>query len=204
MFSPTLLDLRSLFREPSMFDSAADWRKQGFEVAGRGAPSDIMVASHPSAPGYLFKKYNRKVSLKDQRKNYLRRIEGADKLLAFVAERSLSRITAPQKYLHELSAEFSRKGVPSYVLVVERLSLLDGRTSKQRYHEMDEDFLRELCAVLLKFQGLDSGIRNMPFTEGGQVAFVDTERWQAKKGKPLKHLREYLTDAQKKILKTFL
>jgi hypothetical protein len=101
MFTPTL-DLQELFRQPPMFDSYRDWRAAGFEVAGKGMPSDIMVASHPSAPGYLFKKYSKKVSLKRQLKNYRQRVEGADKLRAFIAENGLSRITVPQKYLHEL------------------------------------------------------------------------------------------------------
>jgi hypothetical protein len=90
------------------------------------------------------------------------------------------------------------------VLVVERLSLLKTRPSKQRYREMDDDTLRELCAVLLAFRGLDSGIRNMPFTDRGQIAFVDTERWHAEKKKPLRHLREYLTAAQKKFVEKLL
>jgi hypothetical protein len=184
-----------------MFDTARQWRKAGFEVSGKGAPSDIMVGSHLSAPGYLFKKYSKKVSLKDQLENYRRRAESAQKLGEFIAAQRLSQIVVPRKYLHELPPEFSRKGVSAFVLVVERLGLLDNRTSKQRYQAISDETLRQICAVLFAFRGLDSGARNMPFTDRGQIAFVDTERWAGEKRKvPLRHLREYLTAAKRRVV----
>ncbi len=202
MFPPTVSVLQGLFRDPSMFDSHRDWRKAGFEVEGKGVESDIMVASHPSAQGCLFKKYSKKVSLKEQLKNYRRRVEGAQKLREFIAEQQLVRIVVPQKYLHELPPEFSRKGVSSYMLVVERIALLSTAASKQQYLTMDNETLEQLCTVLLMFQYLDSGIRNIPVTDHGQIAFVDTERWDPHETKkiPLRHLREYLSDDQRQFV----
>jgi hypothetical protein len=202
MFTPTTLRFDELFREPSMFDSCRNWQKAGFEVVGEGEESNIMVASHPSAPGYLFKKYSKKVSLKDQRKNYQRRIEGAQKLSAFIAEHQLTRIVAPQKYLHELPSAFSRKDVSSYVLVVERMDLLKSSASKQQFRQLDNEGLRQLCLVLAKFQGLDSGVRNVPFTENGQIAFIDTERWSSTKKEHLHRIREYLSEEQRAYAET--
>ena len=199
MFTPTALDLGGLFRDPEMFDSARAWRKAGFVVDGEGLESDVMVASHPSAPGYLFKKYSKKVSLKDQLKNYRQRVAGAQKLRAFVAAQQLTRIVVPGKYLHELPPAFARKGVPAFVLIVERLPILDSGTSKRMYREMDDDVLRQLCTVLLEFRGLDSGVRNAPFTTAGQIAFVDTERWDQKRKEPLRRIREYLTADQRAL-----
>jgi hypothetical protein len=201
MFPPTANVLQGLFRNPSMFNSYRDWRKAGFEVTGRGEESNIMVASHPSAPGVLFKKYSKKISLKKQRKNYQRRIAGAEKLRKFVAAQRLTKIVVPQKRLHELSSEFSRKDEPAYVLVVERLPLLESTASKRLYHEIDRETLRQLCAVLLEFRGLDSGVRNVPFTSKGQVAFIDTERWDEHRESKiwLRRIREYLSSDQRKI-----
>lgn len=152
-----------------------------------------MVASHPSARGYLFKRYCRKISLKDQRKNYRRRIEGAQKLQELITSQHLTRIVVPRKHLHALPPAFSHGDVPSCVLIVEQLSLLDARRSKQRYRQIDTETLRQLCTVLRTFRGLDSGVRNLPFTEGGQIAFVDTERWDGAKKIPLRRIRPYLT-----------
>lgn len=203
MFAPTSINLSELFRDPRMFDSARGWRKAGFVVHGEGTKSDVMVASHPSTPGYLFKKYSKKMSPKDQLRNYRRRIEGADKLRAFIATQQLTRIVVPGKHLHELSREFSRKGKSSFVLVVEQIPLLDSSQSKQLYHQIDDETLRQLCLVLRKFRGLDSGVRNVPFTVDGQIAFVDTERWDAEKDVPLRRIREYLSDEKKKLAKVF-
>jgi hypothetical protein len=200
---PTALALEGLFRDPDMFDSYRSWRKVGFDVEGKGALSDIMVASHPSVPSYLFKKYSKKISLKEQHKNYSRRVEGADKLREFIAAEQLTRIAVPWKQLHELPSEFSRKGVSSYVLVVERLALLDSFEARQKFRQLDNEGLRQLCTVLLEFRGLDSGVRNVSFTDGGQIAFVDTERWDEHRENKifLRRIREYLSDDQRKAVK---
>jgi hypothetical protein len=194
-----VLDLRGLFRDPDMFDSPRSWQKAGFTVEGKGTMSNIMVGSHSSVPGYLFKKYSREISLKEQLKNYRRRIEGADKLRTFVAAQQLTQIVVPRKRLHELPPEFSRKGVPSYVLVVERLVLLESSESKRMYRQMSNEDLRQLCTVLRTFEGLDSGVRNVPFTRSGQIAFIDTERWNSKKKVHLHRIGEYLSDAQRQF-----
>lgn len=204
MPAPTALDLKGLFRDPDMFDSNSSWRKAGFAVEGEGTESNIMVASHPSAKGYLFKKYSRKISLKDQLKNYRRRIEGADKLRALIAAQRLTRIVVPQKQLHELPPEFSRKGESAYVLVVEKMTLLESSDSKRLFRQLDHEGLRQLCTVLLAFRGLDSGVRNVPFTDKEQMAFIDTERWDDEKKIFLRRIHEYLSDEQRQIVKTIV
>lgn len=204
MAVPATLDLSALFCDPDMFDSTNSWRKAGFAVEGEGTQSNIMVASHPSAKGCLFKKYSKKISLKDQLKNYRRRIEGADKLRAFIIAQRLTRIVVPQKQLHELPPEFSRKGVSSYVLVVEKMAILPSSDSKQQFRQLDREGLRQLCAVLLAFRGLDSGVRNIPFTDKGQMAFIDTERWDDEKKIFLRRIHEYLSDDQRQIVKKII
>jgi len=197
MFAPASLDLKGLFCDRTMFESSSRWRKRGFAVEGEGDESDIMTASHPSAPGYLFKKYSDdKVSPKDQLENYRRRIKGAKKLRAYVADQRLTRIVVPGKSLHELPSEFDRKGKTSYVLIVEKMTLLDAAASKQMYRGLDNEGLRQLCVVLIEFRGLDSGVRNIPFTDQGQMAFIDTERWDDDREVPLKRIRAYLSDEQ--------
>ena len=193
MFSPGDLDLEALFRDPSVFESNRSWREAGFDVVvGDGDKSSIMVASHLDAPGYLFKSYSdAKVSPKDQRKNYRRRIEGADKLRALVDRKRLTSIVVPGKHLHTLPRK------RSYVLVVEQIQLQSNDASRQSYREISDATLRQLCVVLRKFRGLDSGVRNVPFTTTGQIAFIDTERWDEKKKRaPLRRLRDYLSSDQ--------
>lgn len=190
MFAPTSLDLKNLFRDPDMFDSASRWQKAGFAVEGEGRESNIMVASHASAPGYLFKKYSKKISQKKQLENFRCRIKGAEKLRDFIVAQQLTRIAVPGKYLYELSSDV-------FVLVVEKMPLLTSSESKRMYRKLDNAGLKELCAVLVEFRGLDSGARNIPFTDKGQMAFIDTERWNDNKESQLKRIREYLSSDQR-------
>jgi hypothetical protein len=199
---PVLPDFRGLFQEPHMFDSARSWRSVGFSVEGEGVWSSIMVASHPSVPAWLFKKYSNVIPLKEQLENYRRRVEGADKLRAFIADQRLTRLVVPWKQLHALPAEFSRKGPGDHVLVVEKQALLEASASKQMFRKLDREDLRQLCTALLAFRGLDSGVRNVPFTVEGQIAFIDTERWDERRANKiyLRRIREYLSHAQRQIV----
>ena len=207
MFVPTLLDrldLSKLFPYPDMFDSSRSWQRAGFDVdIGReGDKSDIMVATHPLAPGVLFKKYSKKVSLKNQLENYTRRVQGAQRLRQLIDAERLTKIAVPAKRLYELPpSTFSRKGQNDHVLVVERVALVDKVTCRQMYGSMDDETLRQLCVVVRNIRGLSGGLRNMPFAWDGRIAFIDTERWaDGHNGPPLQRIRDYLTDAHKRFV----
>jgi len=194
---PSSLDLDRLFRDPDMFDTADDWRSAGFEIL-RDSENKIVVASHPSVEGYLFKKYvnaGKREALGDQLENYETRVEGARRLRALITERGLHHVVVPQKWLRPLPPRFGAHGQSAHVLVVERLDLLgEGATSRQ-YLRIDEDVLRDLCVVLHEFRGLDSSLKNVPFTSGGQVAFIDTEHWDRHAGKKKKRaFMKYIGD----------
>lgn len=202
-FDPRSLDLGRLFRDPDMFDSRADWDDAGFDVVARSSDSKIMVASHASVPGVLFKKYTNEISLKEQIVNYERRIEGVRRLGKFIKERELEHVVVPQKWLCELPSAFRSGKRKSHVLVVERLDLLDEKETIRRYRDIDEDMLEELCVVFYEFRGLDSTADNVPFTTSGKIAFVDTEHWyrrrskKRRKGKPpFRHLGKYLSSSR--------
>ena len=187
-----------------MFNSRSKWRRAGFTVEGKGAASDVMVASHPSARGYLFKKYNAGISPEEQLKNYRCRIKGAQKLQELITSERLTRIIVPGKYLYEVPPEFCDRDEPSYVLIVERFTLLDSSRSKHLYRHIDVETLREFCVVLREFSGLGSGVRNVPFTDRKQIAFVDTERWNDKKEDPLRHISKYLSRKSQEFAEKFL
>jgi hypothetical protein len=140
-----------------------------------------MVGKHKRVKGYLFKKYSDDVALDVQYANYVKRVEGARRFRALIAEKQLRHIAVPQKWLYELPREFSSgkpSYIPSYVLVVERLKILSNDKSRREYKRIDEEVLRDLCIVLHTFRGLDFAVKNMPFTKDGQIAFIDTEHWE--------------------------
>lgn len=190
-FDPASIDLSSLFVDSAMLDSRAAWAAAGFEiVAGGGSPTACMVAAHAAAPGYLFKKFTRAVSRKDQNENYKARVEGAKKLAKLIAKRRLRHVVVPRKSLRDLPRRFGKR---ARVLVVERLDVLGPEETARRYWNIARPVLRDLLAVLAKYPGLDSTTLNVTFLRDGRIGFIDLEHWDRRKRSVLKTLGGYLT-----------
>jgi hypothetical protein len=186
---PSKLDLQRLFRDRRAFDSEDALRAAGFDVKHRSSSDSVMVASHPSAPGLLFKKFRNTVSAGDQHDNYATRVRGAGKLRSFIEAEGLRHVVVPQKVLLQLPRSLGS----GEVLVVERLAIMDAAATSAAYRDIDKDLLRELCEVIHRFPGLDSGIRNVPFTTRGSIAFIDTEKWERSKSSQLKRIGTHLS-----------
>lgn len=188
------IDLHRLFRDPRMFDSKDRLRSAGFDVKQpRG--HNVMVASHASVPGCLFKKYDRRTSPDEQRENYERRVEGARRLRAFIDAKRLRHVTVPKKWIVELPRDFRSR----HLLVVERMQVVSPKENERRYRGIDADVLRELCVVLHAFRGLDSAIHNVWFVRSGQIAFIDTENWNRPKSKVLYFIRQHLSGRSERL-----
>ena len=185
-----------------MFDSQESWTAAGFKVKRRSENDKIMVGTHPSVPGYLFKKYGRSVRCDDQRENYRERVRGADAIRALVEQHKLDKIVVVHKWIYELPAEFkTRKRCPE-LLVAERVDLVRASEAKRLYSSIDPATLEQLCRVLHAFSGFDAAVHNLKFTSGGQIAFYDTESWNRSPrsaDRVLRHLSEELTRESKKI-----
>ena len=202
-FDPKSIDLDGLFTNPDMFDSRKTWRRSGFDVLEPAKDTECMVASHPSVPGYLFKKYTYDVSQSEQKTNYAARIEGANRLGKLIRREGLLHIAVPQKHLHELSRSFGKSAA---VLVVERLDIVGRDASERRYKSVAEDVLRDLLRVLMELPGLDSNSKNVQFTQDGKIAFVDLENWDRidRKEVQLKSIGSYLSKDRLKLARRIL
>jgi hypothetical protein len=176
---PFAPQLKELFVKPKMFDSVKSFDAAGFKLIAH-SPRKIMSGSHKLVKGYLFKKYNNAKPSKKQLKNYMRRIEGARLLRAFIEEHHFQHVVVPQKWLYELPSDFPAR----YLVIAEKLDLLSDDKTQRRYDHIDKTQLRELATVLFHFRGLNSTTSNLPFTEDGKIAFIDTERWH--------HPKDYL------------
>ena len=197
-FDPKSLDLDGLFADPDMFDSRRAWRRAGFDVLDPAKDVECMVAAHPSAPGYLFKKYADDISQKEQRENYAARIEGAARLAELIRRERLVHVVAPKKHLHDLPKSF---GKSSRVLVVERIDVVGAGASERRYHDIADPVLRDLLRVIVRFKGLDSNSKNVQFTRDGRIAFVDLENWNRNDRKEvrIKSIGSYLSKEKLKL-----
>jgi hypothetical protein len=195
---PALLDLRGLFRDRDMFDSRSSWAAAGFSV-NRSSNGKIMVTSHSSVRGLLFKKYTDDVSSRMQRENYECRLRGSRRLRDFIVACGLTRVVVPRKWILELPRELSRRGT---ILVVEELDLLGHEQTVTAYRHIDVELLRQLCTVLYAFRGMDSNAKNLPFLADGRIGLVDTEHWDRGSSKDyLHHVREHMSEEGRKVAK---
>ena len=170
---PAPLDIDAMFRDPRMFDSKQRFRENGFEVR-QNNDHNIMVGSHPSAPAHLFKQYDRHVPLPTQLTNYAQRAQVAKEIRGIISEKHFRHLVVPQKWICALPRAFGDRKL----LIVERLDLLKSNAALQRYRDIDEGQLRELCWILFKFRHPDAAPHNIIFAQSGQIAFIDTEHWE--------------------------
>lgn len=169
---PILSLLDDLFTDPKMFRSYGRFRAAGFSLVDH-APQKMMAGSHKRAKGYMFKKFDDDKSSDMQLRNYLHRIEGARLIGSFISERGFSRVVAPRKWLYELPPSFPKR----YLVVAEKVDLVSKIDTARRYARIGSEQLSELATMLYYFRGLNSTASNLPFTEDGKIAFIDTERW---------------------------
>ena len=169
---PILALVGELFTDPKMFGSFDRFESAGFSLVEH-APHKIMTGSHKRAKGYFFKKYNNDKPGKKQLRNYMHRVEGSRLIRTFIAEHGFSRVVAPRKWLYELPASFPER----YLLVVEKADLVSRSDTESAYGRIGKEQMHELANILYHFRGLNSTAANLPYTEDGRIAFIDTERW---------------------------
>lgn len=182
------LGFSALFRDPSVLESHGGFAAAGFKAVAR--KGDILVGGHPSVDGYLFKRYLG-MNVKKQLANYLNRIEGAKQLSACVNKFQLRNVVVPKKWIYKVPE--------GYVLVVEWIDLMEKDRVKAHYGKISDDVLRDLCVILFHFRGLDAGVRNIPLTKDGRVAFIDTEHWNGDHKVYLRRLNKYLSAHSNKL-----
>lgn len=169
---PILSLMGELFSDPKMFESYSRFEKAGFSLVAH-APHKIMTGSHKKARGYFFKKYNNDKPGKKQLRNYMHRVEGSRLLRTFIAEHGFSRVIAPRKWLYELPPSFPER----YLVVAEKVDLASRDETERAYGRISKEQMEELATILYYFRGLNSTAQNLPYTEDGKIAFIDTERW---------------------------
>jgi|EndMetStandDraft_5_1072996.scaffolds.fasta_scaffold37093_3 hypothetical protein len=194
---PLYPQLRNLFKNPKMFKSADEFRKEGFHI--QFGHKGLMVASHPNIKGYLFKKFPDKRSKETQLENYIRRIEGANTIRKFIEGNHFKHLMVPQKWLYRTPY--------GYILIVEKMDIYNLNETNNRYFQIDPEILKELCTTLHALGGCDAFTRNQPFTRSGKIAFVDTEHVGHMRNAFHKHIlpalrhemREYAISLWKKL-----
>ena len=173
---PPEVDLDSLFRRKSIFDSHDDLEEAGFQIVRASTKNRVTVFGHESLPGYLFKKFLRDVKhpYKKQLDSYKKRVRGASALKVHLDALHIDSIVVPRKWLCELPSRFRSDGRRQHVVLVEKYNLLTRDKTNQLYREMPKDTIRDLCTIFYTFKRVDFAARNMPFTPDGKIVFIDT------------------------------
>lgn len=196
---PSQEPLKKLFTERSIFDDRTPMRNAGFTFFGHYARK-LMVCTHPLLSNYVIKKFINIIPLENQLDGYMKRLKGRVEILKYIEKMQFKHIVIPQKYLFELPANFSDPIThkKSYLLIAEKMNLCSTKETKEGYHQISKEALKELCLLLLKFRGLDSSLENLPITKEGKIALIDLDKWEEDRPEYLRRVMDELTRKNKK------
>lgn len=174
--------LPKLFEKAQMFDSDKDFNAAGFTNLNRNK-NRVLAGTHPKLGEYLIKKYQKNVSRDFELDKYLTRITVARKIKKLIRAYKLKHVVVPKKWIYQLPEQFNdpKTNAPSYVLIVEKLDLLDREQVKEEYKNLDLETLKEIGIITYHFKGINCTSRNIPITVDKKIAFIDTERGDRKR-----------------------
>lgn len=158
----------------------------GFHIICRKQPrSFITVASHGAVPGFLFKLYyDTELRTKNGTpgwKWFVRRCSGAELIRNVIHKKNIKYFKVPQKYIYVLPPSTIPATMPGVmpqisVLVVEDMKLADDVLNYHAWKTfITPQILDELYIIISRANGSSYRPDNIPYTQSGHFAFIDTE-----------------------------
>ncbi len=187
------LDL--IFSQSRAIENQKTFTEAGFDIVISMPHSFIIVARHPSIPGYVFKLYlDSETRTKDNippSEWLTRRCQGAAKIKEIIKKEKIEHFIVPDKWLYVLPA--SKEHDPNPVILVEsdidlatpQMTASAWKTSIKPKH------LDELYAIIKQGVGSIHVVSNIPYTKDGKFACIDTEN--INKPLKLKKVKKYLS-----------
>jgi hypothetical protein len=194
---PLKPQLDSLFSRQRAIENQKTLVEAGFDIVIAMPHSYIIVARHPSMPGYIFKLY---LDSETRRKEnisptewLLRRCQGAAKIRQIIQKEKIKHFTVPDKWLYVLPLyPVSHEIDPKPVLLVETdMNLESHPQTASAWKTVQPEHLQELYAIVKHGVGSIHVVSNIPYTKEGQFAFIDTENIH--KPFKLKKVKKYLS-----------
>lgn len=183
----------------------------GFKKTKPAEITGLIVTTHPSLPGYIFKIFTDSVKLlkvKTEYELWIRRITGANLIREAIFSRSLSsKMKVPHKWIYILPYLPTNKSYPkSTILIEEDMDLLseEANLAFWKSDSITAELLKDLFFII-KDLGLDDCLRpdNIPFSHDGRLSFVDTESYYSNKVK-FKKLTPYLSKKNQGVWKSLI
>jgi hypothetical protein len=174
--------LETLFHCSSVIDDETAFHEAGFETHVKKLRSLMRVATHPALPNYVFKVFfvnERQCEREKSRgwKGFLSRCKGAERISKVIQERRIQHFQVPRKWLfyppHHPSCSSDDQPM---ILVAEYQDLLSREENEHAWLDsITEGHLDELHAIIEGAGGASYRPDNIPLTEQGKFAFIDTE-----------------------------
>lgn len=179
---PIKVKLDRIFQKKRVTLSEETFEKAGFKITRKNRPLNAVVSGHKDLQGYLVKVYLDSQHDINEWRMWLKRIKGVEVIRRCLQKHGFTQFDLPRKWIYPLPAEpspplsekYHRK---NFILVVEDMHILDYKANEQAYKKrITKSLLKALYTVLEECELTDCVyIGNMPFTESGKIAFIDTE-----------------------------
>jgi hypothetical protein len=178
---PVKPSLDALFSASRVTENEASLLQAGFQIIASMPGSFVIVARHPSVPGYIFKLYlDSEKRHKEETPNcewLARRCIGAKMIRNLITKKKLSHFTVPDKWLYVLP--IPEKAIPDLqpvIVVATDMELVEDAESERAWATLiTTEHLDELYTILKKGYGSIRVCANIPYTKKGTFAFIDTE-----------------------------
>jgi hypothetical protein len=193
--------LDEIFSKKRVTENRQSLVEAGFELIAPSTGSFVIVARHPSLPGYVLKIYlDSETRFKENRriKPYwellTNRCIGAEKLKKVIEKNNITHFVVPDKWLYILpiSPKSSEKNPQPAVLLETDMQIeSDNITALAWKTHATAKHLDELYTIVKQGLGSTSLIINVPYTKTGKFAFIDTE--YPKESRNIKNPKKYLS-----------
>lgn len=186
---PVRIQLDQIFSVSRGILNSKSLQKAGFRKSKPRKFTHLIVTTHPTLPGYIFKlyldsqKYYKKLP---EYENWLMRIQGASFIQSEINKLDLqSFFKVPKKWIYDLPEEpsppfeYLRK---NFLLVEEDMALYSEEENNILWQS---DFISHAILdglfKILKNIGLRDCVKidNIPISKDGKIAFVDTQTYHA-------------------------
>jgi hypothetical protein len=186
-----------LFSQSRVTENMDSLMGAGFQIIAAMQNSYIVVARHAAVPGYVFKIYlDAEKRSRDNKPNWewlLKRCYSARIIRLKIAQKRIEHFVIPDKWIYLLPPlPTSNTSHPSPFIIMETdMDLEPVAISRKAWKtEVTRAQLRELYAILRHGYGTVN-LGNIPRTQNGQFAFIDTEF--SRRRHNLKHVKKYLS-----------
>lgn len=157
-------------------------KKAGFTLSKPKKWNNIWVGSHYDLKGYLIKTYTDEQNLCDFCQ-WMHRIEGSNAIRCAIEHLGYQEFfKVPKKWIYPIPIHPSEKSTKKhFLMVVEDMCLESSAQNKRCWKNPQKMSKAKLFALytLLRAEGLNDCVYvdNIPFSEDGKIAFVDTEHF---------------------------